>query len=249
MYRLHIIILVTITLLCPHAAMAGEEVYFALFARGWPPYEIADESGTSGIAVDIFRAVMPEDVTPVIEPGNKPRSRLSLGQNTHMYTRLEAKEWMPGKRWLIWSDPVIRLDDVLISPAAAPIDYDGPSSLEGKTVGCIRNYHYPTIQSLFTRHKATRYDVNSDIILLRMVEAGRVDAAVLDRRTAYWLIRNSDSVELCDLHIAENPVDSVDLAFAFRPGIGWEEMLPDINQRIKAIRQDGTLERILNKYQ
>lgn len=241
--------LILLMLALPRTVSAQDTIAFALFSRGWEPYEIVNERGGPGIAVDLFRAVMPEDVSTTVDPGNKPRARFNLGGDPIQYTRLEAPEWMQGKPGLLWSAPVMAQEDVLISPAGSPLEYTGIAGLHGKQIGCIRNYRYPSIEPLFSKGDAYRYDVNKDILLLRMVKAGRVDCAVLDRRTTYWMIRNNDDLTAADFHIAATPVDSVDLHFVFKPGLGWEAKLPLVNDRIRQIREDGTLERILHKYQ
>lgn len=202
MPRLTVLCLILLMLALPHAVSAQDTIAFALFSRGWEPYEIVDERNGHGIAVDLFRAVMPEGVSPTVEPGNKPRARFNPGGNEVQYTRLEAPEWMPGKPGLLWSDPVIPQQDVLVSPASSPLEYEGLETLYGKRVGCIRNYRYPSIEPLFSKGRAYRYDVNKDILLLRMVKAGRVDCAVLDRRTTYWMIRNNDDLTAADFHVA-----------------------------------------------
>ncbi len=86
---------------------------------------------------------------------------------------------MPKSYGYWWSEPVLSLKNVLYSSVIKPRAYADPSSLSGLTLGCIRNYFYPVAQPLFDNRQATRYDVNSDLVLLRMVKAGRVDAAYL----------------------------------------------------------------------
>jgi len=241
--------LFALLLFCPHTAAAEEEsVIFSGFARGWAPYEMVSDAQVHGIAVDIFKAVMPEGVHAHIEPSTKPRAKL-YSNKSPIYTRLEGKEWMAGQNHFLWSDPVMHMSDALISPATSPMEYRGPGSLEGKTIACIRNYQYPTLKTLFKNKLATRYDVNKDVILLRMVKAGRVDAAVLDLRTAYWLIQKTPDLEASDFWVSATPVDSVALRFVFNPVPSWEKHLPEINKHIQRIQSDGTLSTILSKYQ
>jgi polar amino acid transport system substrate-binding protein len=235
-------------LFCPHIAAAEESIIFSGFARGWAPYEMVSDAQVHGIAVDIFKAVMPEGVQAQLEPSTKPRARL-YSNKSPVYTRLEGKEWMANQNLFFWSDPVMHMSDALISPATNPMEYSGPGSLKGKTIGCIRNYRYPALRTLFKKRQATRYDVNKDVILLRMVKAGRVDAAVLDLRTAYWLIQKTSDLEASDFWFSATPVDSIALRFVFNPVPGWKKHLPEINKRIQRIQNDGTFSAIISKYQ
>ncbi|WP_158947031.1 substrate-binding periplasmic protein [Pseudodesulfovibrio cashew] len=228
--------------------LAGEEtVTFAFFPRGWPPFEMTKDGEMRGAALDIFQAIMPREMKKDIEPIPKPRTLLH-SPSDKVYTRMEAKGWMPEGFDYWWSAPVLKISDVLYSRADAPFEYHGPESLAGKTIGCVRNYTYPKVEALFTTGKAHRYDVNHDILLLRMVKAGRVDAAILDDITAKWMIRNSEDFSPEDFHVAAMPVDSSELRFVFNRVAGWDRWLPSINARIRALRDNGGLRRILNKY-
>lgn len=243
-----VVLLLSFLFLAPCSPVWGadEQVIFALFPRGWPPLEMnADKA--KGAAVDIFHQVMPDGVAKEVTPMPKARRAL-YSQEKPVYTRLEAVEWMPSGYDFWWSAPVLPLRSVLYSPSANPLDYSGPSSLEGKTIGCIRNYSYPTVEPLFAEEKAKRYDVNREIILLRMVKAGRVQAAVMDELTARWLIRKSEDLRPGDFHVATTPVDQVDLRFAFNKVEGWDRHLPEINSKISQLRQSGHLEEILARY-
>ena len=41
-------------------AQAGDTVTFALFTRGWPPFEMVVDGEARGAALDIFRVSMPK---------------------------------------------------------------------------------------------------------------------------------------------------------------------------------------------
>lgn len=226
---------------------AEQTVTFALFSRGWAPFEMVEADQGKGAFADVFKVVMPNSIKSSVAPLNKPRLNLYT-KSAPVYCRLEAPEWMSKEREYWWSDPVLELSDVLISPASAPVDYHTPMGLEGMTIGCIRNYYYPKLKRLFKEKKAIRYDVNMDIILLRMAKEGRLDGVVLNKETALWLIRQHEDLDFSDFHIAETPVDTVKLSFVFNRVPGWDKHLPEINANIKKIREDGTLDAILARY-
>ncbi len=223
------------------------EVVFAYFSRGWLPMELMVGNEPSGIAVDIFKAVMPPELDASVEISNKPRKLLYTETNP-VYTRLTAKKWLSTEYHYLFSDPVMPMTNVLYSPAHRPMEYDGPKSVIGKTVGCIKNYTYPKIEMMVAAGKAKRYDVNRVPVLLRMVKEGRVDCAVLDVGEAQWVIRNSNTLKPEDFHVSAQPVDEVQLQFVFNRAPGWEEWLPLINERIHALRQGGGLDEILSRY-
>lgn len=235
--------------LLPVSSQAGKEaVTYALFSRGWPPIEISAEGAVSGVAVDVFREVMPKGMVTKVE--SIPRARVVLDSSSRpVYTRLEAKEWFSHPEEFWWSQPVLKLRSVLYSPSGVPFKYTGLKSLEGKTIGCIRNYDYPRLDQLFDSGRAVRYDVNRDHLLLRMVKSGRVDVAVMDAATARWMIRERDEFRSESFYVAEKPLAVVDLRFAFNKVPGWDRHLPEINRRIRALHDSGRLSRILENYE
>lgn len=242
-------LLFLLSLTAPYVVMAeGRTVTLSVFARGWAPFEIVNGEAPSGIAVDIFNQIIPDSINKNVDYYSKPRQLLA-NDNAPIYSRLEAMEWVPDPERFLWSDPILREDSIIISPARAPLRYTGPKSLEGTTLGCIGNYTYHTIEPLFEQGKAVRYDVNKDILLLRMVKSGRVDGAAINKRTALWLLKTTPTLSREDFHFSEQPISTVWLRFAFNHIKEWDACLSFVNQRIQAIREDGTLEAILSKYQ
>lgn len=234
--------------LAPQPANAADKVTFALFTRGWPPLEMTRDGQGVGAAVDIFREVMPEGMVTKVEPLQKPRAYLRENHGG-IFTRLEAKSWIahPDRFW--WSDPVIEMTNVLYSPSGVPLEFKDLSSLEGKRIGCIKNYSYPDIEPLFAAGKAVRHDVNQDYLLLRLVKSGRVDAVIMDAVTARWIIRNSDEFNKANFYVAKKPLAKKDLRFIFNKVEGWDRHLPEINRQIRQLRESGGLQRILSNYE
>lgn len=247
--RLNVLLFFLLLSVCiaPTSSKAEDSLTFALFARGWPPFEMVDDGVPHGMAVDLFHELIPDNVVKDVVPMTRPRAVLHA-ERKPIYTRLEVKKWIddPSRYW--WSEPVMFLTNVLYSPALKPLVFKDASSLEGLTLGCIRNYFYPVAQPLFDSGKAKRYDVNSDVVLLRMVKAGRVDAAIFDAVSAEWLIKKNPDLQPEDFHVAKTPVDSVPLRFVFNHLPEWEKRLPAINERIRQKREDGTIERLKAKY-
>lgn len=236
-------------LIFPVSAFADKEpLVFAFFTRGWLPMEMMTDNEPSGAAVDIFEAVMSPMFNTSVVPTNRPR-KLLYTEARPAYTRLTAKEWLSTEYQYLFSDPVMPLTNVMYSSARRPLEYSGPESLLGKTIGCIKNYTYPRIELLVAAGKVKRYDVNTIPVLLRMVKEGRVDGAILDMGEAQWGIRNMSALSPEDFHVAAQPVDEVQLRFVFSRTPGFEERLPEINARIKVLRESGAVDKILSRYQ
>lgn len=234
-------------ILVPYLSWAEEKVTFAFFARGWPPFEMVVDGEPKGAAVDLFKALMPKDIDAVVEMMPAPRIFLKI-QGKPVFGRLTAKTWMGPEFNCLWSDPVITINSVLYSSANKPVDYSGLESLKGLTIGCVKNYVYPEIEKLFKEDEAVRYDVNDDILLLRMVKAGRVDVAVFDDISAAWMVSKASGMTAADFHVAKKLLGRVDLRFAFNRDESWKKRLPALNRTIRKRRVDGTIDEIMVRY-
>ncbi|WP_338666672.1 substrate-binding periplasmic protein [Pseudodesulfovibrio methanolicus] len=228
-------------------ALAGDSVTFALFTRGWPPLEMVVDGEPRGAALDIFRVSMPEDAETFVLMLPASRSVLRT-PGDRVYTRLECREWMGNADLYLWSDPVLRLRTVLLSRRNRPVEYRGESSLHNLTIGCIKSYNYPDVEPLFESGKAYRYDVNSDVVLLRMLKAGRVDVALFDEFTVRWVLRSSPELSVEDFYVSKRELGSSELRFAFNRHPGWASRLPEINERIRINRAAGVYREIMAHY-
>ncbi|MEZ7196543.1 substrate-binding periplasmic protein [Pseudodesulfovibrio sp. 9FUS] len=227
--------------------LAGDSVTFALFTRGWPPFEMVVNGEPQGAALDIFRISMPVGVETLVLMVPASRSVLRT-PGDRVYARLECREWMGNADLYLWSDPVLTLRTVLLSRRNRPVEYTGETSLYNLTIGCIKTYSYPEVDPLFKNGKASRYDVNSDVVLLRMLKAGRVDVALFDECTARWMIRSSPELSMEDFHVSKRELGSAELRFAFNRHPGWESRLGEINERIRANRENGVYREIMDHY-
>nr|WP_207262259.1 ABC transporter substrate-binding protein [Desulfovibrio sp. Huiquan2017] len=229
------------------SALARDAVTFALFTRGWPPFEMVVNGEPKGAALDIFRVSMPEGVGTLVQMVPASRSVLRVS-GSGVYTRLECREWMEDADLYLWSEPVLTLQTVLLSRRNRVVEYNSPADLHGLVIGCIKFYRYPEVEPLFRSGEAVRYDVNSDMVLLRMLKAGRVDVALFDQFTVRWIINKSSELSMKDFHFASRPLGRTELRFAFNRHPGWEARLPEVNERIRANQERGVYKRIMERY-
>lgn len=246
-FQFILLVLSLVIVLSPGPSMAGNTVTFALFSREWAPFEMIVDGEPVGAAVELFKALMPPDVETTVELCPSPRSKLREPSGP-VFARLESREWVKDAENFLWSEPVTSVKTVMYSSKTNPREYAGDASLYGLTVGCIKGFVYPIAEHLFARGKVVRYDVNDDLILLRMVKAGRVDVAFFDDISIAWMISKSEEMNNSDFHIAGNHLGSEDLRFFFSKHKAWEERLPEINRLIREKRADGTIDAIINRY-
>ncbi len=247
MIRFNIIVWLMVILILPAGAGAADKITFSLLAREWPPFEMVIDGKPLGASVDLFKELMPQDMEALVETIPASRSVLRK-QGKPIYTRLEAREWFEDPSEFLWSEPVLTVKTVLYSSINKTIEYTGPGSLHGLKIGCIKQYYYPEVQPLFDSGVAERYDVNSSLVLLRMLKAGRVDVAVFTDVVAAWLILESKDVGVEDFYVSTKAISSSGLRFVFNKDEEWEKRLPELNQKIASKRAAGTIERIMSNY-
>ena len=249
LYRFLLFQIILLSLLLVNGvALAGEKVTFAAFSREWEPFEMVVDSKPEGAAIDLFRALMPEGVELAVDLMPAPRSVLHV-QGAPVYCRLESRNWWTrNANDYLWSEPVLTLKNVLYSSARKPVEFEGLASLHGLRIGCVRNYVYPDIQPLFESGDLERYDVNDDLLLLRMLKAGRVDVAIFDDISAIWMVSKDDGLNQDDFYVSQNPVGIANLRFVFNRDSDWKRRMPELNRNIRTKREDGTVDRILERY-
>jgi len=102
-----------------------------------------------------------------------------------------------------WSPVVLADANVVVSLKDRPFEYTGPDSLAGKTMGGVTGYVYGPIDPLVEAGKIKREDANGELLNLKKVVEGRVDATILAETAANYLIKTeglSDKV-----HISATP--------------------------------------------
>lgn len=119
-----------------------------------------------------------------------------------------APAWFKDKDKTVylWSSPVMEDANVVLSNAASKIDYKDPSSLKGKQLGGITGHKYAGIDELVTAGDVKREDSDKERTNLRKLEASRIEATLLPRSTANYLMNEMDLTS--KLFIAPTPHSS-----------------------------------------
>lgn len=227
------------------AVAADKTIHLATAPSGFAPFIIvAPNQPVGGIMADVLREVA-STLGYQIQGEETPKNRveqLVLAGKVDVAPR--AMEWMTDTRRFAFTDPVVRVRDVVFSRKQAPVRYRVPDDLLGKSVGTHLGYSYPVLKPYFDAQRMVREDARSELSMLRMLNAGRTDVAVLNEAVAQWLIKTE---KLQGQFIAaDTELDGYDYRFMF--GHQWSDFVPKFNQELARMKKDGRLARILNKY-
>ncbi|MGM0644597.1 MAG: substrate-binding periplasmic protein [Thermodesulfobacteriota bacterium] len=232
-------------------AREKQEITISL-GGGWAPYLITDPSksgfpGTGeGILMDIFKKIS-EKLGYTVKTASYPEKRdIAMLENGLIDFRFDGLEWVDNPDRYFWSDPILRVDDVLVSRKASPIRFNNLDELRNITVITHLGYTYPTLDPYFSSGRLTRSDTPSHCYMLKMLKGKRGDAAVMNKLVALWTLKRHRSLSGSDFTFSK-PIDSSGLALMYTD-TKWHGFIKDFNRELSRLKADGRATEILNHY-
>lgn len=230
------------------ASSAAEHVRIAVEGV-YPPFNYMENGQLTGFDVDIAKALC-EKAQLECEWVTQEWDGMIPGLLANKYDAIIASMRITEerKKKVDFTDKYYATPAHFMAPKAAKVTDVSPAALEGKTIGVQgstvqasfleKNYPKSTVKA----YQAVD-DANADLA------AGRIDLVLSDKvLLGDWLQKNADG-SCCEL-VGEDLKDPKD----WGPGMGIavrkdETALRDkFNAAIKAIREDGTYEKINAKY-
>jgi len=234
--------------LAPRAAENRELILF-LPDTDWPPFITQDpDQAEGGVFGELIRAIVePMGYTVKIQflPERRGWEMLDDGL---VDVHVKAKEWVTDPDKYLWSDPFLLNEDVLLYSAARPLEYTTPEALYGTSVATIRGFFYPRFEPHFGPGKITRVDVATPYAMLDLLERNRVAAALVNRAETEWMLHHSPSIDPSRFRLDRHDFDRAQYRFLFSPKGDWQPLIDRIDKSLNAMRHDGRLKAILNKY-
>jgi len=233
------------------AADAQEKTGLVMFIAhaDVPPYSLREPKPENhGILMDVLRAVtapLGYAVTAWRLPDKRGWDMLENG-GVDVYA--SAREWIENPDRFLWTDPFMANEDVLLCLVDKPLAYAGPKSLHGTTVACIKGFVYPALEDHFRPGGIIRMDATSPEAMLELLVRGRADAVLVNRTEIQWILRARRDLEPRRFRLIQPPVGRVPFRFVFPRNRGWEPLVAQFNRRLAAMRSDGSLKAILDRY-
>ena len=227
-----------------------ETLVFASPKTGWPPFIITTKNASC------CRGIMPDVLTEIctaleydmaVEYYPEKRCQMLLAEG-RIDVFPKSPKWVDDPSAFLWTEPVLNVSDVIVYPRESPVRFSTPHDLEGLNIGTIHGFIYPTLTPFFERDIIHRHNTFSTRSLMYMLVRGHVDGVVTSRQVAKWIIKEEADLTAEQFGCSETAVDSAPYGFAFARGKGWEPFIETFNRELKAMRRDGRLEAILNRY-
>lgn len=209
----------------------------------WPPY--SDKNGY-GISTNIIKAAFGKvGITPKIQVRNYARvlqdvkaGLLDAGYNV---TRQRNTE----EEFIFGHEPILQAKAYWYFPATSKILFNTVDKLpNGFRVGCIIDYEYGDIYEQ-ERHRFKEVKVPHQTQLVRMLQQGRIDAALMFEKEANQTLKEMGLSETTIQKGMFNHTSDIYLAFS-RKNSHSEEHAKMFDQGIKKLKETGEYSQLLN---
>lgn len=226
------------------AALAGftpvrAEDWAVASEDSFPPYSFTRDGRRVGIDVDIVEAAL-KAIGVTAQHQALPWSRVIYSVD-HDLVDLAFQFVGTPERFSRWTMvPLNRISQTVVAlPKAASFDYTGVADLRGMTVGVVQGYRYAPAFDEATYFR--RESAEDNLLNLKKLAAGRLDAIVGDLMTLHYLARENGLVD--QIRYAEKPLVEVPRYAAFPQA--RVERAQRFAEGMKRITEDGALARIL----
>lgn len=228
------------------SASAQENTVLTLATLEWPPYvgeQLPGKGFTTAIVTEAFKRAGYE-VKISFMPWARVIQEVQAGKYDAAYPEYYSEERLQN----FWLSEAFATGPLgFYKRKADPISYTTLKDLQPYRIGVVLGYvNTPEFDAAEYLQKEA---VNSDEQNLRKLLLGRIDLAVIDQFVAEYLIKTlipegADTLEFMNPPLKEQPLHVI---FA-RQVAGSEEKLQAFNAALKTMREDGTLDRILEEY-
>lgn len=217
----------------------------------WPPYTLGNEGEepTGGIAVDVIRELFKRlgvEVQLKLHPWKRSLNLVKTGKEDGHMLLIKTPEW---EEYLAFSDPFIP-DSYQFwyrADREQPVEWENFEDLKKYKIGLTMEYSYgDELMEAVKKYNLEVDWVKSDELNFRKLLAGRFDTFVCMKNVANALFRDHPELK-GKFKTAEKPLSVVDMYLALSKESPAVELMPEINKLIQDMKDDGTMEKLLNK--
>ncbi|MGF1740070.1 hypothetical protein L4C34_03115 [Vibrio profundum] len=210
------------------------------------PFETSEGKGLFYDLIDYFSA---NDPNNTYELRHIPRARINrqietnllefgvVGANPAWFNDVEQKKYY-------WTRAILTDKNEIISSLERKFEYRGPQSMIGLTLGGIRGHYYVNIDPLVKAGSIVRKDVNNVETNIKLTIFNRVDISIVNKFHLDLYIKNTGQRKF---HISKEPHTVHDKSILIPLSQKYEYQ--QIDKLLTQARKDGSLEKIIGKYQ
>lgn len=205
---------------------------------GWAPYRTGKTADQAGILAELILLIEASSNIK-FESVNWPQKRAEFALVKGIVDfDFICTAWFPGGtygRKFVISEPLFEINEYVITLKGNKQLYPTLESIYTKPIGTIAGYFY------FDDYQFTRVNFRDEDALIKALKFKRVDAIILEQEAAkHWASIHDVEIEMAAPHTTGN--------LLIRLNKTKQEQLPAINAAIKALKQNGKLKAVLDKY-
>ena len=214
----------------------------------WPPYFYVENGKPQGIFTSLYAEIEKRSGI-AFEVVSLPQKRMLL----YFRERAIDAESFTNPAWRgsdsgisAYTVPVMESVDVVLTLRSRAFRASSVDDFKGKTLGCNLGYYYGEgFNEAFASKRIIRDDASGTEACLKKLHAGRVDAVILDRLEAAYVMRKMgfESKEFATIYTFRS-VSPLSL----RVHVSRSELIPKLNAVIRSMRADGSVDALLNPY-
>lgn len=207
----------------------------------WEPF-IDAKRDDGGISISVVRKIF-EDQGHTVELVNASWSdSLTLFNNNEI--DILPAVWYKKKRGetMLYSTPYAKNRLVFIKPKGSQYEFDGLSSLHGKTVGTVKGYAYS--EGFMRDQKIQRSEKDSLQTNVNGVIAGEIDLTIDDEIAAKASIGAN---QLAKIDFTKNALSEVPLFITCKKqSPKCDDLIEEFNVGLKIMKKNGSLQALLD---
>lgn len=233
---------VALTLTASQAAIAATDVKVGMSGRYFP-FTFVEKDQLQGFEVDLWNEIGKRNdynVEFVTANFSGLFGLLETGRIDTISNQITITDERKAK--YLFADPYV-VDGAQLVVRKGNDSIKSTDDLAGKTVGVNLGSNYE--QLLRELDKDGKINIKTyDTGIEHDVALGRTDAFVMDRLSSVEVIKKAN----LPLQLAGEPFERIENAWPFVKGEKGEKLRDEVNQALKAMREDGTLAEISVKW-
>lgn len=213
----------------------------------WPPY-VDDTATNKGLAVELVNKALQRK-------GYHPRLHIDNWQRALEGVKIGVFDascaiWKTAERErdLLFSDPYLNNKVSFIKKKSLLVEYAHFTDLTGFIIGVVRGYAY---NEAFIQSRALiKIPANHIIQNLHKLNQGSIDLSVGDERAIKYALQQYLPMHANSFEFLVPPLDYKKLYLAVsKSNKDAHTIINNFNQAIKEMKQDGSYDQIVSKYQ
>lgn len=220
-------LLICSALICFGSAYAKE---YTLVFNDYPPFEYSSPAGAKGLSVDRIKKIfgnLGHSVKFMPVPWTRALKMSKAHKVDGIFSLFKTKE-----REVFFTYPkypLFRSKDILVSNAKSKVSIKSFNDLKKYKIGVVKdNSHGAKFDSMKLDKD---FSVSTEIALLRKVEAGRLDVAVITEQVFYHYL-NTLKMKRSDFKIQPLVVNSEDLYLAL------SNKIPNVKKLVQGLSKE-----------